>query len=120
MIATAARLLDGRFTLGVGTGQALNEHILGDAWPEVDVRLEMLEEAEVIRGLWQARLFSHRGPQTQAGLKVCVLGSGRGFRRQGRAPAVAQRTLEGPACAGPRAPGVFRAGRRPRHRGPGT
>ena len=46
-------MLEGRFTLGVGTGEALNEHILGDAWPEADVRLEMLEEAvEVMRALW--------------------------------------------------------------------
>src|SRR5919204_1899424 len=52
--ATSAVLLDGRFQLGVGSGEALNEHILGDAWPETDVRLEMLEEAvEVIRLLWQ-------------------------------------------------------------------
>jgi alkanesulfonate monooxygenase SsuD/methylene tetrahydromethanopterin reductase-like flavin-dependent oxidoreductase (luciferase family) len=43
--ATSQVLLDGRFTLGVGTGEALNEHILGDRWPEADVRLEMLEEA---------------------------------------------------------------------------
>lgn len=43
--ATCAVQLDGRFRLGVGTGEALNEHILGDAWPENDVRLEMLEEA---------------------------------------------------------------------------
>src|SRR3954468_25066725 len=43
--ATSAVLLDGRFALGVGSGEALNEHILGDKWPEADVRLEMLEEA---------------------------------------------------------------------------
>src|ERR1041385_1242440 len=43
--ATAADLMDGRFFLGVGTGENLNEHILGDAWPEWDVRAEMLEEA---------------------------------------------------------------------------
>ncbi len=48
--ATSAVLLDGRFTFGVGSGEALNEHILGDSWPSADVRLEMLEEAvEVIR-----------------------------------------------------------------------
>ena len=48
--ATSAVLLDGRFCLGVGSGEALNEHILGDRWPEADERLEMLEEAvEVIR-----------------------------------------------------------------------
>lgn len=43
--ATSAVMLDGRFILGVGTGEALNEHVLGDRWPSVDVRLEMLEEA---------------------------------------------------------------------------
>jgi G6PDH family F420-dependent oxidoreductase len=60
--ATSALLLDGRFSLGVGSGEALNEHILGDHWPEADVRLEMLEEAvEVIRGLWEGGQFSHRG-----------------------------------------------------------
>ena len=60
--ATSAVLLDGRFTLGVGSGEALNEHILGDAWPEADVRLEMLEESiEVIRGLWEGGQFSHYG-----------------------------------------------------------
>ena len=52
--ATSAVLLDGRFNLGVGTGEALNEHILGDRWPEADVRLEMLEEAiAVMRMLWK-------------------------------------------------------------------
>ena len=60
--ATSAVLLDGRFTLGVGTGEALNEHILGDRWPEADERLEILEEAvEVIRTLWQGGVQSHRG-----------------------------------------------------------
>ena len=61
--ATSAVLLEGRFELGVGTGEALNEHILGDGWPEADVRLEMLEEAvEVMRGLWEGGQFSHYGP----------------------------------------------------------
>jgi G6PDH family F420-dependent oxidoreductase len=60
--ATSAVLLEGRFNLGVGSGEALNEHILGDRWPEVDVRLEMLEEAvEVIRDLWQGGQRSHHG-----------------------------------------------------------
>jgi G6PDH family F420-dependent oxidoreductase len=60
--ATSAVLLDGRFTLGVGSGEALNEHIYGDPWPTVDVRLEMLEEAvHVMRRLWTAELVSHRG-----------------------------------------------------------
>src|SRR5205085_4166765 len=43
--ATSAAMLPGRFFLGVGTGENLNEHILGTHWPDVDVRLEMLEEA---------------------------------------------------------------------------
>lgn len=60
--ATSQVLLDGRFTLGVGTGEALNEHVLGTRWPEADVRLEMLEEAvEVMRALWSGEAVSHRG-----------------------------------------------------------
>ena len=43
--ATCAQLFEGRFTWGVGSGEALNEHILGDRWPPTDLRLEMLEEA---------------------------------------------------------------------------
>jgi G6PDH family F420-dependent oxidoreductase len=60
--ATSAILTDGRFVLGVGSGEALNEHILGDAWPEADVRLEMLEEAvDVMRALWAGGQVSHQG-----------------------------------------------------------
>ena len=60
--ATAAVLLDGNFAFGVGSGEALNEHIFGDAWPNADVRLEMLEESiEVIRQLWEGGVQSHRG-----------------------------------------------------------
>ncbi len=60
--ATAAALMPGRFFLGVGTGENLNEHILGQRWPEWDVRVEMLEEAvEVIRTLWTGETVSHHG-----------------------------------------------------------
>jgi G6PDH family F420-dependent oxidoreductase len=60
--ATAAVLLEGRFALGVGSGEALNEHILGDRWPAAAERLEMLEEAvAVIRMLWEGGVQSHRG-----------------------------------------------------------
>jgi G6PDH family F420-dependent oxidoreductase len=60
--ATAAAMMPGRFFLGVGTGENLNEHILGDRWPPHDLRLEMLEEAiAVIRQLWQGGEQSHRG-----------------------------------------------------------
>jgi G6PDH family F420-dependent oxidoreductase len=60
--ATSAVLLDGRFALGVGSGEALNEHILGTVWPDADTRLEMLDEAvEVIRTLWRGGERDHRG-----------------------------------------------------------
>ncbi len=60
--ATSAVLLGGRFRLGVGSGEALNEHILGDRWPEADERLELLEEAvEVMRLLWEGGVKDHRG-----------------------------------------------------------
>ena len=60
--ATSAVMFGDRFFLGVGSGEALNEHILGDKWPEADVRLEMLEESiEVLRLLWQGGSRSHRG-----------------------------------------------------------
>jgi G6PDH family F420-dependent oxidoreductase len=60
--ATCANLLPGRFRFGVGSGEALNEHILGDRWPPTDVRLDMLAEAvEVIRKLWTGEDVTHRG-----------------------------------------------------------
>jgi G6PDH family F420-dependent oxidoreductase len=60
--ATAAAMLPGRFALGVGSGEALNEQVLGDDWPEADVRLEMLEESiEVMRELWTGEVVSRRG-----------------------------------------------------------
>src|ERR1700684_1984264 len=46
--ATSAVLLEGRFALGVGSGEALNEHVLGDRWPPASERLEMLEEAVAV------------------------------------------------------------------------
>jgi coenzyme F420-dependent glucose-6-phosphate dehydrogenase len=60
--ATSAAMMPGRFFLGVGTGENLNEHILGDHWPSAAVRREMLEEAvDVIRKLWKGDLVEHRG-----------------------------------------------------------
>jgi G6PDH family F420-dependent oxidoreductase len=60
--ATAAQLLPGRFSLGLGTGENLNEHITGERWPGVVERQDRLEEAiEVIRELWSGELKSHRG-----------------------------------------------------------
>jgi G6PDH family F420-dependent oxidoreductase len=60
--ATVASMFDGRFFLGVGSGENLNEHILGDRWPLPDERLEMLEEAvAVMRLLWRGGEQTHRG-----------------------------------------------------------
>lgn len=60
--ATASLLLEGRFVWGVGTGEALNEHILGTRWPPAPTRLEMLEEAVgVVRRLWSGDEVTHRG-----------------------------------------------------------
>jgi G6PDH family F420-dependent oxidoreductase len=60
--ATSSVMLDGRFVLGVGSGEALNEHVLGGPWPSVEVRLEMLEEAvEVMRKLWTGEFVNHHG-----------------------------------------------------------
>lgn len=60
--ATAAVMLDGRFFLGVGTGERLNEHITGVHWPRPDVRREMLEEAvSIIRRLWEGEPVEHHG-----------------------------------------------------------
>src|SRR3982750_851784 len=60
--ATTACLAPGRFTLGVGSGEALNEHVLGDAWPPVSVRLSRLEEAiRLMRQLWTGGVTTHQG-----------------------------------------------------------
>jgi G6PDH family F420-dependent oxidoreductase len=60
--ATSALLTEGRFVLGVGTGEALNEHILDSRWPPANERLEMLEEAiDLMRRLWSGKLVTHHG-----------------------------------------------------------
>ena len=60
--ATIGCMMPGRFFLGVGSGENLNEHIHGARWPLPDERLDMLEEAiEVIRLLWQGGEQTHRG-----------------------------------------------------------
>jgi G6PDH family F420-dependent oxidoreductase len=61
--ATASSMLRGRFRFGVGTGERLNEHVLGDHWPPVSVRLELLEEAvDVMRDLWKGGIVTRHGP----------------------------------------------------------
>jgi coenzyme F420-dependent glucose-6-phosphate dehydrogenase len=60
--ATTSLLFEGRFFWGVGSGEALNEHILGHRWPPAEVRLAMLEEAvDVVRRLWTGETVDHRG-----------------------------------------------------------
>ncbi len=60
--ATVACMMPGRFFLGVGTGENLNEHVTGARWPLPYERLEMLEEAvDVIRQLWRGEEVTHRG-----------------------------------------------------------
>jgi G6PDH family F420-dependent oxidoreductase len=60
--ATVASMAPGRFSFGVGSGERLNEHILGGLWPPAEIRLQRLEEAiEVIRELWKGETVTHRG-----------------------------------------------------------
>jgi len=60
--ATAGAMMPDRFFLGVGTGENLNEHILGSIWPPQEIRSAMLEEAiEVIRQLWKGKMSSYYG-----------------------------------------------------------
>jgi G6PDH family F420-dependent oxidoreductase len=60
--ATVATLAEGRFSLAVGAGERLNEHVTGARFPAVDERHEMLAEAiEVMRALWSGEWTSHRG-----------------------------------------------------------
>ncbi|SPF00059.1 LLM class F420-dependent oxidoreductase [Streptomyces sp. MA5143a] len=61
--ATSAVMTGGRFRLGLGSGEALNEHILGTHWPPTNVRLEMLEESiQIMRRLFTGEEVTHHGP----------------------------------------------------------
>ncbi len=60
--ATSQVMLEGRFLLGVGTGENLNEHVIGKGWPPFDIRLEMLEESiKIMRLLWQGKMTTFFG-----------------------------------------------------------
>ena len=94
--ATLQLLADGRFTLGLGAGENLNEHVVGEGWPAVDVRQDMLEEAiEIIRELHDGDLVdlprratstsTPRGSGTcpTSGVPIGDRGLGRGSRSSG-------------------------------------
>ena len=60
--ATTALLFEGRFFLGLGSGEALNEHVLGQHWPVIETRQAMLEESiAVMRKLWTGDVVDHHG-----------------------------------------------------------
>jgi G6PDH family F420-dependent oxidoreductase len=92
--ATLGLLSEGRFTLGLGAGENLNEHVVGRGWPSVRVRQEMLAEAvQIIRSLFEGELVDHTGehfrvesarlwdkPETAVPIAVAVSGE-RGIER---------------------------------------
>ena len=85
--ATAADMMPGRFFLGVGTGENLNEHILGDRWPSASERLEMLEEA--LRSGKPEVFNTDRGVQfTAAAFTGCLEGAGVAVSMDGRGRAL--------------------------------
>jgi len=58
--ATQAAMTPGRFWLGLGSGEALNEHVVGGVWPEPHVRLKMMQEAiEIIKKLFSGKVARH-------------------------------------------------------------
>jgi G6PDH family F420-dependent oxidoreductase len=60
--ATSAAMMPGRFFFGIGTGENLNEHITGERWPPIDIRLAMFEEAiDIIQTLWSGETISYWG-----------------------------------------------------------
>src|SRR5919202_2020858 len=60
--ATMGALSGGRFEIGLGAGENLNEHVVGQGWPPAHTRHEMLAEAiEVIRALWGGGYVTHHG-----------------------------------------------------------
>jgi G6PDH family F420-dependent oxidoreductase len=90
--ATMAVLSDGRFTLGIGSGERLNEHITGEGWPGVRVRHQRLREAlQIIRRLWSGGLQHFDG-------KYLTLDSARIYDLPERLPLIAV-AASGPASA---------------------
>ena len=60
--ATTEAMFPGRFYLGLGSGEALNEHVIGGVWPEAPTRLAMMMEAvEIINKLFTGKVVKHKG-----------------------------------------------------------
>lgn len=61
-VATVADMMPGRFRFGVGTGEALNEHVVGAPWPPVSIRQDMMiESLEIMRSLWEGNYTTVSG-----------------------------------------------------------
>ncbi|HEX6522983.1 MAG TPA: TIGR03557 family F420-dependent LLM class oxidoreductase [Streptosporangiaceae bacterium] len=107
--ATAGLLTNGKFNLGLGTGEALNEHITGQRWPGAAERREMLEEAiEIIVQLFTGEQLTHHGQHYEVDTArlystpaqrppVYVSGFGRHSAR------MAAKVADGYICMGPKA-----------------
>ena len=75
--ATLATMYPGRFWLGIGTGEALNEHIVGGEWPDAPVRLErMVESIEVIKQLFTGKKVRYSRQAYQNGGRAAVYAPG--------------------------------------------
>ena len=80
--ATVAMLSENRFTLGLGAGERLNEHVVGEGWPGLGERHERLSEAyDIIRGLLDGSMKNYRGT-------YFVLEDAQLYDRPDRAPAI--------------------------------
>jgi G6PDH family F420-dependent oxidoreductase len=76
--ATMPLLSDGRFSLGLGAGENLNEHIVGGQWPLVPVRYEMPTEAvEITRALWAGGTVTYRGQAFRCRVREGLTPAGR-------------------------------------------
>lgn len=72
--ATLAEMHPGRFWIAVGSGEALNEHVTGEAWPPKQERNERLKECvDVMRALWGGEMVTHRGHVTVVEAKLYSL-----------------------------------------------
>jgi len=88
MAATVGLLSDGRFTLGLGAGENLNEHVTGGGWPPVNVRHEMLGEAvHIIRACSVASTSASRASTFRSTPPSCGTSAARLRGSASRCPA---------------------------------